>query len=204
MHLNTNLTILQELNGDFDVYLVLFHLSTGSFVENENGQVFDVDQFKARFPGLCKRSPQAIMRALNYSGHIHHRPDNTFTVSRPERFSLDDLTLPQKQKKEPAPSQTKTRLLKSCEALAHFNSAAFIEAWRDYEEVMTKKKKPRTQNTTKLGAAELLKLSGGDERLATLIVQQSTNGGWPGFFPLKQKENSKPKNAATYYDNGNR
>lgn len=203
MQLNTNLDILREV-GDFDRYLILFHLATGDFELTDAGQVFDEDKFLERFGDICQRAPLEILRSLKYSGLITLTAGHVFTITHPHVFSIDDLTLTYKAKKGKAPAApAKTANLKSCESLKHFNSPEFVEAWRAYEEAMTKKKKPRTPHTTKLGATELLKLSGGDEKIATAIVNQSTYHGWPGFFALKQpdkKQNQNRKNISQYYD----
>lgn len=207
--LTVDLPTLQGLNLDFDRYFLLWYCYTGTFEARQIGpevyKVFNLEDFEHLYPDLIRRDPLAVLRSLGHTGHIDLTAGFAFRVTNKQPFTKEQLkggndkaprekpiseTLPEaavKKAKEKPKGPVKTKLLEGCRELDHFNSPEFIDAWRDYEAVMTKKKKYRTENTTKLGALDLLKLSNGDEATATLIVQQSTNGGWPGFFPLKDK-----------------
>ncbi len=215
-----DLPTLRALNLDFDRYFLLWYCYTGKFEARQIGpdtyKVFNLEDFEHLYPDLIRRDALAVLRSLGYSQDIELLAGHCFRITKKQPFTKEQLkspsvTAPRKKpltEKLPAEIEKpkgpqKTKLLKSCKELQHFNTPEFIEAWADYEHVMTKKKKYRTENTTKLGALDLLKLCNGDEARAVLIVRQSTNGGWPGFFPLKGESKAdtskRTRNASDLY-----
>lgn len=54
----------------------------------------------------------------------------------------------------------------------------------------------RTERSLKAAYDKLVALSGGDPRVASLIVSQSMGNGWKGLFELKNNETGTPRNAS--------
>lgn len=54
----------------------------------------------------------------------------------------------------------------------------------------------RTERSLKAAYDKLVALSGGNPRVASLIVNQSMGNGWKGLFELKNNETGTPRNAS--------
>lgn len=74
-----------------------------------------------------------------------------------------------------------------------WTSQELKDQWADWIQFRKEKKwKPYVPTGLKASLTELKKLSGGDEKKAIAIIQQSMAGkGWQGFWPLKEKNGNK-------------
>ena len=73
------------------------------------------------------------------------------------------------------------------------NDEELEEAFRGYIDFRREIKKPMTDRAIDLAMMELNNLSGGDNRKAILILNQSVVNGWQGLFPLKGNESRDKK-----------
>jgi len=72
-----------------------------------------------------------------------------------------------------------------------FESQEFINYWEMWKEFKRKQFKftYATPQSEQASLKDLVKLSGGDERIALEIIEQSMAKGWKGFFTLKNERN---------------
>jgi hypothetical protein len=73
-----------------------------------------------------------------------------------------------------------------------FESKEFINYWEMWKEFKRKQFKftYATPQSEQASLKDLVKLSGGDERIALEIIEQSMAKGWKGFFTLKNETNA--------------
>ena len=73
-----------------------------------------------------------------------------------------------------------------------FESEEFINYWEMWKEFKRKQFKftYATPQSEQASLKDLVKLSGGDERIALEIIEQSMAKGWKGFFTLKNETNA--------------
>jgi hypothetical protein len=73
-----------------------------------------------------------------------------------------------------------------------FESEEFINYWEMWKEFKRKQFKftYATPQSEQASLKDLVKLSGGDERIALEIIEQSMAKGWKGFFTLKNEINA--------------
>jgi hypothetical protein len=73
-----------------------------------------------------------------------------------------------------------------------FESEKFINYWEMWKEFKRKQFKftYATPQSEQASLKDLVKLSGGDERIALEIIEQSMAKGWKGFFTLKNEINA--------------
>lgn len=73
-----------------------------------------------------------------------------------------------------------------------FESEKFINYWEMWKEFKRKQFKftYATPQSEQASLKDLVKLSGGDERIALEIIEQSMAKGWKGFFTLKNETNA--------------
>jgi hypothetical protein len=69
-----------------------------------------------------------------------------------------------------------------------FESPAFIQAWSEWNEYRSEKKKKITPSTAK---RQLERLSKYPEHVAIGMIDQSITNGWEGLFELKEVHNGK-------------
>ena len=62
------------------------------------------------------------------------------------------------------------------------------EVWQGFEEMRKRIRKPMTDHMRKLIVGKLKRLGGDPNR----ILEESTMNGWPGVFPLKDRDEAKP------------
>jgi hypothetical protein len=73
-----------------------------------------------------------------------------------------------------------------------FESEEFINYWEMWKEFKRKQFKftYATPQSEQASLKDLVKLSGGNERIALEIIEQSMAKGWKGFFILKNETNA--------------
>ena len=71
------------------------------------------------------------------------------------------------------------------------SSSPFREAWERFLDDRKERRKPVTSNAQYLLFLKLQKLVGQDKELAIQIVNQSTERGWSGMFPLHNDTNTR-------------
>ena len=94
----------------------------------------------------------------------------------------------------PVPSEKATESPVSGVFLAEYVQ----EAWKEFEAMRKKLKKPMTQNSRNRIRTKLEKLSGGDPIKAESILLQSVDNGWAGIYELredKKRNSGKDDNA---------
>ncbi|MFL7864901.1 helix-turn-helix domain-containing protein [Vibrio cincinnatiensis] len=72
-------------------------------------------------------------------------------------------------------------------------------SWLDYRRKILKKPY-KSERGEMAGVAKLLNVSGGDLVLQQKIVDQSLDGEWQGFFPLKTQQQGKGKPSVTHVE----
>lgn len=194
-----DLDLMTNHQLSFDQYLVLYHLSTGVFEQTEDQwNIFEEEAFTDRFMELKRPPVQSIMVSLKHRKFIELRPDYSFHIVNKKLFrqtkarKLDDPTIFSfREEKNFLNECERTPILNSCTKLQSFTSPEFVTAWFIFE-TQTRKDKtinsPLTEGSAGRLAGKLLRLCGGDEHLATQIIQQSNEETWRGIFPLRDRK----------------
>ena len=71
-------------------------------------------------------------------------------------------------------------------------SEEFIKAFKDFEEMRIKKKKPMTERAKELILKDLDRITK-DEQTQIAILEKSTKEGWSGVYALKDEPKAEPK-----------
>lgn len=74
-----------------------------------------------------------------------------------------------------------------------WDSERFKVAWLEWLKYRRETNLKTSPTGLKASITKLLKISGGDESVAIEIINESIANGWKGFFPLKDRNNGKPR-----------
>ncbi len=208
--ITVDLTILSDNALTFEQYLVLYHLHTGEFEKTENQWlVFDLKAFEERFMALKKPGVLPVLLSLKHRKFIDFRSDcsfrivnkNLFKRKNLERRPAADILSFREEIKVPVLPDKKASILNRSSNLSKWTSPEFKKAAADFEQMRRDKGVPLNQKAADRLAPRLVRLSGDSERIATLILNQSTENSWTGIFELKEKTpvQDRKKNIATWY-----
>lgn len=192
--ITVDLDILVNHALSFEQYLVLLHCHTGEFETTEDQWlIFDEGDFCDKYLSLKKPGTGAVLHSLRHRKFIELKGGGLFRIVNKSLFNTKNSS----KKKAPdilsfrkdnvsfLEPKKKVPLLNLCTKLQNFKSEEFKKAAEDFEMMRLDIKEPLTQAKADRMAPRLLRLSGGSEKTAILILRESTENSWIGIHPLK-------------------
>lgn len=148
------------------------------FKKLNNGKINCIDFVRFQYGTLSEKSPvhRKVMSILS----THQIPIKYPILRVKEKEEVED----EEEVKEEEPY------------FFYKSSTELLDAWKGFDEMRTKNKKPLTPIAIKKLDNKLVMLSGGKPELGVQIIDQSTIHCWASFFQLKQENQSsehKPK-----------